>query len=118
MKYDVAPGARVVDREADDPSLAVVLEREDVPAEEYTIAALDGDTVADVNPEYPGEAAVATVVFVEELAAYLERWDEYTPAVLQKHVNSAGLRTYSYPVPRLQLAGEADREGSPPGGEA
>ena len=76
-------GDRVVDRDADldDRSVAVVLDyRRDadgdlVPAWAAPIAALDGTTVAEANPDYDMNDPVVIVAFERHLDEYIgERW--------------------------------------------
>ena len=63
-------GERAFDRESDDDSQMLVLGPHGKTAEEYYISAL-GQTVAEVNLEYPASDPVADVAFVEGIEAAL-----------------------------------------------
>lgn len=111
------PGARVVDRDDDSdyPSHAVVLERVNVPADEYPIAALDGRTVAEENPEYPSDADVVLVVFATDLDAELPGWENYTGPQLRKHTEQTTLQVYAFPSTRLRRLDPDDAAPNPGG---
>jgi hypothetical protein len=103
------PGDRVVDREVDKATIAIVLEATDEPAAECVIPGL-GETVAEANPEYPPEAPVVLVAFRDDLDTHLPGWKEDTLAALRGRVDGSRVRTYSYPAPRLKPA-RADAGG-------
>ena len=101
-------GTRVVDRDADDPNTAVVVDLPDEPAYAYTIDALDGEpSVADLNPDYGASGAIAVVAFADELDDVAE-WRERDPAALAGIAADHDLRTYTYPRERLRRGEDAD----------
>lgn len=90
-RQDLEVGDRVVDRDqpGEQRSPAVVVELPEKTAEEFTIEAV-GETVADLNPDHPGDAPVIGVRF-------------------ERGENLAG-PTYHYPGTRLD---PIDEEWSP-----
>ena len=71
-----------------------------------------GATVAEANPDYPADADVATVAFADDLETAVEDWALYQAPRLRTLVRERDVRTYTYPVPRLQLARETDAAGT------
>jgi hypothetical protein len=103
-----AVGARVEDRDADNPNLAVVVARPDEPAYARDIPALDEQSVADVNPDYPASGPVATVAYVDDLDTNFDVWREADPDALADICDGEGVRTYDFPADRLQEATTSD----------
>lgn len=96
----LSPGDRVIDRDADDRTHAVVL-RELGRADEVRVP-IDGQpTVAALNPDYPASADVVEIAFKPALDREVENWQLYDSAVLAGHVEGTPIKTYSYPEPRL-----------------
>lgn len=114
----LTPGETVVDRgdDSDYPSHAVVLETVNVPARNYPIAELDGQTVAELNPEYPADADVVLVAFAKDLDEILPGWEDYTARQLRKHTEQTRLQVYAYPAPRLRRVDTGDAAPNPGGG--
>lgn len=113
------PGALVVDRDDDSPqpSVALVLDTVNVRADRYRLDALDGRTVAELNPEYPADDDVAIIAFLDDLDDALGDYKQYTTARLREHTRTADIRTYSYPAGRLRPA-EGHEPAPRAGGEA
>jgi hypothetical protein len=103
-----AVGARVEDRDADNPNPAVVVARPDEPAYARDIPALDEQSVADVNPDYPASGPVATVAYVDDLDTNFDVWREADPDALADICDGEGVRTYDFPADRLQEATTSD----------
>ena len=97
-----AVGTRVEDRDADDPNPAVVVARPDEPAYAREIDALDGKSVADVNPDYGASGPVATVAYADDLDAALDVWREADPDALAQICADEDVRTYDFPTARLR----------------
>ena len=105
-------GTRVVDRDADDPNTAVVVDLPDDPAYAYTIDALDGEpSVADLNPDYGASAPVASVVFLGDLSEIAHRLDppeyqgldgESVAEWFIEHREETDATAYTYPIERLR----------------
>lgn len=106
---DFEQGDRVVDRddESDGRDPAVVIELPTDPAYAYEIEAINA-SVADVNPDYPASAPVATVAFVSALDK-ITNWRVAAAGALPAVCEEWGVQTYAYPVPRLARE-EGDRE--------
>lgn len=105
-------GARVGDREAEDNAELVVLEvYPDTTAAGYPIGALDGTTVAEVNPEYDPSAPVIEAVYLDEVT--LED-DENALADLRKAVDAGSVTAYSFPVDRLTRFNSEDTDSRAP----
>jgi hypothetical protein len=100
--HEFAVGARVEDRDADDPNPAVVIALPDEPAYAREIPALDGKSVADVNPEYGAGGPVATVAYAEDLDIALDVWREADPDALAQICADYEVRTYDFPTARLR----------------
>jgi hypothetical protein len=113
--HGFAVGARVMDRDADDPNPAVVVALPDEPAYAREIDALDGQSVADVNPEYGASGPVATVAYVDDLETAFDVWREADPDALGQICADEDVRTYDFPTARLQEATKSDggREHDP-----
>jgi hypothetical protein len=107
MTDGIEAGRRVVDRDSGQASVAVVLERASVAASSILVEDL-GATVAELNPEHPDDADVATLAFADDLEAAIEDWALYQAPRLRTLVRERDVRTYHYPVPRLQLARDVD----------
>jgi hypothetical protein len=103
-----AVGTRVEDREQDDPNRAVVVAHPDEPAYARDIPALDEQSVADVNPDYPASGPVATVAYVDDLDTNFDVWREADPDALADICEGEGVRTYDFPADRLQEATTSD----------
>jgi hypothetical protein len=103
-----AVGTRVEDRDADDPNPAVVVARPAEPAYARDIDALDGKSVADVNPEYGASGPVATVAYADDLYAALDVWREADADALAQICDDEGVRTYDFPTARLREATMSD----------
>lgn len=76
-------GDHVIDDDADDPSVGIVVSRPGLSADEYEIDAT-GRTVADVNQGYAASDGVINVVY---------------PKGSSRDIDS--LKRYAYPVGRL-----------------
>jgi len=102
--HGLEPGDRVVDRddEAENPSQAVVLRLRD-RADEVEVPVGGGTTVAALNRDYPSDATVGVVAFKTNLGRELDEWRNVSPGTLLEEVALAGVQTYSYPTPRLEL---------------
>jgi hypothetical protein len=112
----VDKGDIVVDRDADLPrNTALVVNRTEIPASKVEIPELDA-TVAEVNPTYPGDAAVVVVAFLEELHEHVPDYDERTFHGVRKELRQADVQTYSYPVPRLEAVQDRRQQVRPDGG--
>jgi|GEM_PF-1234845 hypothetical protein len=96
-------GAHVVDRDADEPNPAVVVDQPDEPAYAHTLDALDGEpTVADLNPDYGASGGVATVAFAGELDDADPEWRHADPAALAGLCDDHGVKVYDFPTERLR----------------
>lgn len=104
---DFAPGALVVDREDDDPTVAVVLNTPPVPADEWTVPRL-GRTVAEDNPDYSTESPVVVVAFRDHLEEQVPEWDDHEGYWPITELNEQQVRYYAFPAARLEhvAAGE------------
>jgi hypothetical protein len=102
---DLPIGARVEDRDADDPNPAVVVGRPEEPAYATYIEALDA-SVADLNPEYAASGPVATVAYAGDLDAAPDVWRETPPDALADICEDHDVRTYDFPTARLREVSE------------
>ena len=104
---DLPVGVHVIDRDADDPNTAVVVDRPDEPAYERTIESLDGDpSVADLNPDYPASGPVVTVAYAGNLDDALDVWRSADPEALAGICDDEGVRTYDFPTGRVREVGD------------
>jgi hypothetical protein len=69
-------GDHVTDRDAENPSPALVVSRPGLSCDEYEIDE-SGRTVADVNPKYAPGDGVINVVFVDKTAGNLSKIEPY-----------------------------------------
>lgn len=104
---DLAPGTVVRDRDDDQASDAVVVRRRDDRADQVEVPIDGTPTVAELNPDYPSDAAVVEVAFADALDREMPGWRELDAPVLHGRVaGSLALTTYSYPAPRLRRAAD------------
>jgi hypothetical protein len=101
-------GARVLDREDDDPDEAVVVNRPPVAAEEWVAYRAGGEevTVADDNPGYDPTAEVVVVAFAAELEDAHPAYDADEPLALAE----AECMVYAFPPGRLEHVDDTDPE--------
>ena len=112
MTTEIEEGDTVVDQDADFPrNAALVVNRTEIPASKIEIPELDA-TVAEVNPRYSEDAAVAVVAFVKELRNAVPDYAERTFHGLRKELRQVDVQTYSYPVPRLKVVQERRQQGA------
>lgn len=117
MTDGVDEGDIVVDREADFPrNAALVVNRTEIPASKVEIPELDA-TVAEANPGYSEDAAVAAVAFLKELREDVPDYDERSAHGVREELRRVDVQTYSYPVPRLEAVQERDQQVRTDGGE-
>lgn len=99
------PGEFVSDKEADedDESIAICVQAHaDVPANDRWLSSM-GKTVADVNRDYPEDAPIVTVAFLDDIEEDIDNWTDVSPRKLRSVLKSRGVSLYDYPAPRLQL---------------
>jgi site-specific recombinase XerD len=114
---EIEEGDTVVDQDADFPrNAALVVNRTEIPASKIEIPELDA-TVAEVNPRYSEDAAVAVVAFVKELRNASPDYAERTFHGLRKELRQVDVQTYSYPVPRLKVVQERSQQVRTDGGD-
>lgn len=102
-------GDRVVDRDDDDPTQAVIVNRPPRTADEWEVPGTD-HTVATFpgNEEYPDDDPIAVVCFESDLEAHHAEWDGDYPLSLA----DVDAKIYTFPLSRLELA-EEDEGGDP-----
>lgn len=99
-------GARVRDREADENGeLLVVDVYPNTAAADYPIGALDGTTVAEVNPEYDTAAPVVDAVYLDDLEDGADGWRSLED--LWTAIDAGAVTAYSFPADRLTREGVA-----------
>lgn len=103
-------GERVVDREQDDPSTAIIVNDPARTAENWN--AYRETSVAEDNPGYPEDAPVAVAVYRDELAEFDPDWAERDGPFSLTEFNEAGVYHYSFPATRLESL-ENDRYDGP-----
>lgn len=92
-------GQFVDDREG--TGTLVVIAKTGRPANSHVIASV-GETVAELNPEYPADDEVVFCAYRNALdATFGVVWREYKPTFLAHQVGDKGVPVYSYPVTRL-----------------
>lgn len=99
----IRPGDRVHDRDDADPDDAIVVNQPPMTASEWTVESRDC-TLAEDNPDYPDDAAVAVVCFCDDLIEYGPPFDptEQQPLSLAA-LNESGVNFYTFPAPRLTV---------------
>ena len=93
-------GETVLDRDDPDADPAIVVNTPSAPAEEWIIPRID-KTVAKDNPDYPTDAAVAVVVYEDDLDRTFPEWGHDQP-IAMTDLNNAHVDHYSFPAPRLE----------------
>ena len=102
-------GNRVEDLDEDGKHLRVVA-RTPHQASESRIAAI-GQTVAEVNPDYPADDPVYICVYESTLdERFGAKWQGWGGAYLAFMVGNYGLQTYSFPGSRLREAEDRPQE--------
>jgi hypothetical protein len=97
-----AIGETVLDRDDADADPAVVVNTPTVPADEWDIPRIE-KTAAEDNPAYPANAAVAVVVYKDDLDDVFPGWDHEQPIAITV-LKDARVDHYSFPAPRLESA--------------
>ncbi len=100
------PGDYVIDREDDEPNLAVVLHHSETPIGEWEIDPPGGDrrTVAADNPDYDADEPVVVVAFVESgLDPHWSGWTDADPADLYEGAQDSDVKLYHFPGSRLRV---------------
>lgn len=103
--HSFSVGDRVRDTDKDDADPGIVIECLDKPANKCNVDGTE-KTVAEFNEAYDATAPVVSIAFeprLEEAGA----WRCSTPSELQEFVDARGVKTYSYPAPRLSKVGRA-----------
>jgi hypothetical protein len=99
----IRAGDRVHDRDDADPNDAIVVNRPPLPASEWEVESRDC-TLADDNPNYPADASVVVVCFVDDLVEYGPPFDPTEQTALSlSTLNEAGVHYYTFPAPRLTV---------------
>jgi hypothetical protein len=99
----IRPGDRVRDSDDPDPNDAIVVNRPPQTASEWEIDSRDC-TLADDNPDYPEQAAVIVVCFVDDLVEYGPPFDPTDQTELSlATLNEVGVHFYTFPAPRLDV---------------
>jgi hypothetical protein len=105
-------GLRVVDETQDDPDTMVVLRVSTEPCDDEEAAFVKWDfnqqpvTVADLNEHlgYAADKPFATVAFIDSLNRDFPDWETRPEDSLVQSVDARNIKTYKYPVERLQPA--------------
>jgi hypothetical protein len=98
----IQPGDRVHDRDDPDPTDAIVMNCPPKTATEWT--AYRDTTVAEDNPEYPDDAPVIVVCFLDDLLEYGPPFDPSEQTQLSvRTLNESGVHHYTFPAPRLTV---------------
>jgi hypothetical protein len=99
----IRPGDRVHDRDDPDPNDAIVMTLPPVTASEWDVESRDC-TLADDNPDYPDDAGVVVVCFVDDLVEYGPPFDPTEQNELSvSTLNDAGVHYFTFPAPRLTV---------------
>jgi hypothetical protein len=99
----IRPGDRVHDQDDPDPNDAIVMTLPPLTASEWDVESRDC-TLSDDNPDYPDDAAVAVVCFVEDLVEYGPPFDPTEQNELSvATLNDSGVHYYTFPTPRLTV---------------
>jgi hypothetical protein len=97
---DFSIGQRVVDRDDDDPDVAVVVNTPAKTAEEWEIA--PGKTLAADNPEYDDSAPVVCVVFIDDLEQFDDEWQSRSEPYPLADIAESDVKFYAFPESRLE----------------
>jgi hypothetical protein len=99
----IQPGDRVHDRDDPDPDDAIVVNQPPTTASEWDVQSRDC-TLADDNPDYPEDASVVVVCFVDDLVEYGPPFDPTEQTALSlSTLNESGVNFYTFPAPRLTM---------------
>lgn len=105
-------GDFVIDRDDDDPDLAVVVNLPDATAQEWNTK--DGtSTVAEDNPEYPPDDPIVVVVFFDALRAYDPDWNSFDGENRSlKRLARNNVPFYGFQVSKLKPASSEQIKGA------
>ena len=101
----ITPGQHVIDREDDDPDLAVVLERPGTAIAETPVTAAEdaNRTVAEDNPAYDATEPAVTVAFVRSgLDRDWPEWHASSADDLHEGARERDVKRYVFPESRLE----------------
>jgi hypothetical protein len=99
----IQPGDRIHDRDDPEPDDAIVVNQPPTTASEWDVEPRDC-TLADDNPDYPEDAAVVVVCFIDDLIEYGPPFDPTEQTALSlSTLTEAGVNFYTFPAPRLTV---------------
>jgi hypothetical protein len=99
----IRPGDRVHDQDDAEPNDAIVMTLPPMTASEWDVESRDC-TLADDNPDYPDDAAVVVVCFVDDLLEYGPPFDPTEQNELSlSTLNESGVHYFTFPAPRLTV---------------
>jgi len=100
---EISVGDCVYDTDSDSP-VAVVILLPDTTITGWEVQ--EGTTVADMNPDYPGDSEVVLVTFEDDLDEWWPEWRDCDPSNLFEEICDRGHKFYAFPAPRLEKADE------------
>jgi ParB family chromosome partitioning protein len=104
---DLDQGDLVIDRNDENPDVAVVINTPPVEAREWNIESRD-ITLAKDNPDYPEDSQVINIIYREELERHYPYYTGGRPLELAEIKWKSGIKFYAFPRPRLKKTGELD----------
>lgn len=116
MSDELQPSYFAVDRE--DSGTLVVIAETGKQAGAHTVAAA-GETVAELNPNYPADDEVLFCAYRNALDSHFgDSWRAMSPTYLAFQVGDHGVPVYSFPESRLESKGTEFEDGDHPDHEA
>lgn len=109
MAYN--PGEYVIDRDDENPDLAVVVHTPSVSIDECTVTDSDSEqqTVAADNPGYDADETAVVVAFIDSgLVAHWPEWENADPDTLYAGVRDHDVTCYTFPESRLMRVSGAE----------
>lgn len=100
MSLSASIGDRVGDSDTSETDSAIVIGISNKPANKYEIKST-GETVKDMNQQYPSDDRVIIVTFESHLESIIPNWAFLTSRELTQKVMSRDVKTYAYPESRL-----------------
>ncbi|MFP4633011.1 MAG: hypothetical protein ACLFMT_06225 [Halobacteriales archaeon] len=97
-------GDRVIDVEAEDPGLAVVINKPNMTTSNWQVT--DDETVADLNPRYSSHDAVVLVAFEDDLDEWWPEWREEDEDEIFDEMKQRSHKFYAFPETRLRVVDE------------
>lgn len=100
----------VVDKEEEFEQEFVVINRANMAIKDWELN--DGDTIAELNPDYPEKMKCINAVKKEVLDREIEDWEDIPPNEIYPLIKKEGVDWWNFPENRLEKTGSVRRDSN------